>query len=408
VALAFRQRIFAWLVVIAVVPASIAIAVMTFAPQFASPAGGVEAWEEAVASWRDMRRGLDPASVSPGTRQSLQRHEAQLSVAVRRSRQAQTINAAFAGIIAAAALALAVLVFGGAVRLAGSLARQLSRPIDELVSWTHHLQRGEPLPETQPARGAPEFEVLRGAFRTMAADLEQARQRDVEAAELRAFRELARQVAHELKNPLTPIRFAVQRLAKDASPAQLELIDVLGTESARLERMAKDFGELGRLPEGPTAPVDLGELCDELAKGRPDGITVRVEKASASAFVPGHYEPLRRALHNLVLNAIDAVQERGTGAPGHRGTGEVVLGVRPAMNGAAPAIDVSVQDNGVGIPAANLPHIFEPQFTTKPAGTGLGLAIVRQTIRHHGGSIAVSSEPGRGTTFTVTLPTGAA
>jgi len=377
---------------------------MTLAPQFSTPVGGADAWFEAASSWRDMRRGLDPAAMSPGTRLAMQRHEDQLSVAVRRARQAQTISAAFAGIIAAAALALSVLLFGGAVRLAGSLSRQLSRPIDELVSWTRLLQRGERIPQTEPARGAPEFEVLRGAFRTMATDLEQARQRDVEAAELRAFRELSRQVAHELKNPLTPIRFAVQRLARDASPAQQELIEVLGTESARLERMARDFGDLGRLPEGPAAPVDLGELCHELAKGGPEDITIRVDQAPGVATVPGHYEPLRRALHNLVLNAIAAMQERRTDAQTHRHTDEIVLTVRPAGR----AMEVLVHDSGVGIPAENLSHIFEPQFTTKPAGTGLGLAIVRQTVRHHGGTIAVTSEPGRGTTFTVTLPGTAA
>ena len=76
-------------------------------------------------------------------------------------------------------------------------------------------------------------------------------------------------------------------------------------------------------------------------------------------------------------------------------------------NGASPGVEVSVRDSGVGIPPEDMAHIFEPQFTTKPAGTGLGLAIVRQTVRHHGGTIAVSSEPGRGTTFTISLPAGA-
>ena len=133
-----------------------------------------------------------------------------------------------------------------------------------------------------------------------------------------------------------------------------------------------------------------------------------VNKAAGATTVRGHYEPLRRALHNLLLNAIDAVQHRGTAAPGHRGPEEIVLSVKAVSNSSSRSVEVSVRDSGIGIPPEDMAHIFEPQFTTKPAGTGLGLAIVRQTVRHHGGTIAVASEPGRGTTFTISLPAGAA
>src|SRR5207244_7381474 len=135
------------------------------------------------------------------------------------------------------------------------------RPIDELGTWTGLIRRRQPLPDEPPPKGAPEFDVLRGSFRAMAAELEQAQAREVEAAELRAFRELAKNVAHELKNPLTPMRFAIQRLARDVTPEQQELIGVLEAESQRLAQMARDFGELGRLPEGPSAAGDLGEQC---------------------------------------------------------------------------------------------------------------------------------------------------
>ncbi len=403
-ALAFRQQIFTWLVVIAVVPAAIAVTVVTIAPRYLAPVGGAQAWDEAASSWRILRRGIRPERLSPGTRLALERHGEQLSISLRRANQAEALHSLFSGVLAAAALSLAVLVFGGAVRLAGHLSRQLSRPIDELMTWTGLIQRGESLPATQPPRGAPEFLVLRDALRAMSDNLERARAREVEAAELRAFRELASQVAHELKNPLTPMRFALQRLAKDAAPDQQELIGVLDAESRRLEQMAKDFGELGRLPEGPAAPVDLAELCDELARGGPDGVTVRVEKTDAPR-VLGHYAPLRRALHNFVINAIDAVKDNGGRG---KGEGEVVLGVRPAPDDNEQGVEITVRDNGVGIPPENLARLFEPQFTTKAHGTGLGLAIARQTIIHHGGRIVVTSEPGRGSTFTITLPRGTA
>ncbi len=392
-ALAFRQRIFAWLVVIAVVPAGIAVLAGLWEPQVAAPVGGAEAWERAATTWRTARYAL-PRRLSAAAESALTRHEDELATSLQRARQAEAIRSAFSGLLAAAAIALAVLVGGGAVRLAGHLSRQLSRPIDELVQWTGLLRRGEGLPDSV-ARGAPEFDVLRDAFRTMAAELERARAREVEAAELRAFRALAGQAAHELKNPLTPMRFAIARLQKDAGPAQRELIDVLDAESARIERMAKDFGDLGRLPEGPPAVVDLVELCEAIAKGgAPEGVRLVVER-SGPASVLGHYEPLRRAVSNLVLNAIDAVHGRG---------GEVVLGAGPAPNGSGgPAL--TVRDDGPGIPPDVIARIFEPYFTTKSHGTGLGLALVRQTIHHHGGSVAVESAPEGGrTVFTLTFP----
>lgn len=450
VALAFRQRIFVWLVVIAAVPATIAIGVSLLSPQFAAPVGGVGAWERAAASWRQARRALEPgagAASPPAARAALERHSSEIGTSLRRARQAQAIRTAFSGTLAAVAVALAALVAGGAVRLAGHLSRQLSRPIEELVAWTGHLARGEPLPDTPPARGAPEFAALREAFRRMAAELGSARVREVEAAELRAFREMARQVAHELKNPLTPMRFAVARLAEGASAEERELLEIIDGESARIERMARDFSDLGRLPEGPPAPVDIAELLAELVRGGvPNGVTVRIRSADGLPRVSGHYEPLRRAFQNLVLNAYDACLEAGAragqeqqaeaGTPRAAGTdlgapperraealgggraratvGEVVLTARPATDaggdsrGAAPAVEITVSDNGVGIRPEHLGRLFEPYFTTKAHGTGLGLALVRQTIHDHRGTVGVTSEPGRGTTFTVTLPVASA
>jgi len=393
VILAFRQRIFAWLVVASVVPATIALTVAVVTPHVEAPVGGAEAWERAVDTWREVRRRVDADHASAAVRAALERHDRELAMSLRRARQAEALHTAFSGIVAGAAAAITVLVVGGTIRLAGHLSRQLSRPIDELVAWTDNLRRGEPIPESAPVKGAPEFAVLRAAFRATAAELSRARARDVEAAELRAFREMAGQVAHELKNPLTPMRFAIGRLARDATPQQQELIGVLEAESARLERMARDFGELGRLPEGPTAPLDMGEILSSLATAAPDGVRIVVETAPGTSRVAGHLEPLRRALANLILNAVEAVQPRG---------GTVSLRAAPADGGSQ--VVITVRDDGPGITGDDLQHVFEPYFTTKPSGTGLGLAIVRQTVLHEGGDVQVASSPGAGTTFTVILP----
>jgi signal transduction histidine kinase len=446
VALPFRRRLFFWLVVVAAIPAAIAVGVAVVVPRIFPPVGGAGAWERAGATWQQAQHALAGQPLSPAARAALTRHRRELSISLTRARQSLAIQAAVASIVFGIAAALTTLVALGTVRLAGHLSRQLSRPIDELMDWTRRLTRGEPLPDAKPARGAPEFDVLRNAFRTMAADLAAARAREVEAAQLRAFRDLARQVAHELKNPLTPLRFAVARLVQNARPDERELLEIVDGESERIAQMARDFAALGRLPEGPPAPVDLGELLEGLVRGTvPPSVVVRIERPPDLPLVSGHYEPLRRAFHNLILNACDALERprQGTRAPGaaaeppHGGApgavqagageaarGELAIALRAIANGAASAapgagagagarggggaVEVVVRDSGVGIPAEQLDRIFEPYFTTKATGTGLGLALVRQTIHDHGGTISVASEPGRGTAFTVTIPVPAA
>jgi two-component system, NtrC family, nitrogen regulation sensor histidine kinase NtrY len=412
VALTFRRRVFVWLVVVAAIPAGVGVGLVVLAPRIAAPVGGVAAWDRAGKTWNEAEHALARQRLAPAARAALARHSTELSTSIRLAHQSVFIRNFYAAALGGAAAALLALVTLGTVRLAGHLSRQLSRPIDELIAWTARLTRGEPLPETPPAKGAPEFDVLRGAFRRMAADLAVARAREVEAAQLRAFRDLARQVAHELKNPLTPLRFAAHRLAQDARPDQAELLEIIGGESERIEQMAKDFATLGRLPEGPPSPVDLAELVESLVRSTaPPTVVARVEAAPGLPLVQAHYEPLRRALANLILNACDACEARRTDAPTHGRTGEetrgeIVVALRAVANGVAPAVEIQIRDNGVGIPPTNLPRVFEPYFTTKKKGTGLGLALVRQTIHDHGGTIAVASEPGRGTTFTVTLPVG--
>ncbi len=417
-ALAFRHRIFVWLVVIATVPAAVAVSVSLLSPDLALPVGGVEAWERAGDTWREAVRHLDMRRLPPATRAALQRHGDEIGRSVRRAPQVQAVRYAISGTLAGVLVGLAVLVTGGAVRLAGHLSRQLSRPIDDLVDWTGRLARGEPLPAGPEVKGAPEFRILRDAFRRMAAGLEAARAREVEAAQLRTFRDVARQVAHELKNPLTPLRFAVSRLRDGSTPAQAELLEILDGESQRIEQMAREFSALGRLPEGPPAALDMGELLEGLARATvPAGVAVRVERGADVPLVVGHYEPLRRAFQNLLLNAVDAVGLEGTGGTvGSEGAGgaggdgaqrepaPIAVRIAPARLDGRRAVSVAVADRGPGIPPEALGRVFEPYFTTKAHGTGLGLAIVRQTILDHGGTITAENAPEGGAVFTVTLP----
>jgi len=384
-AFAFRQRIFVILVALTAVPTTLAVIGWAISVRAVAPAAGSSAsLEEVVASTRTMLQHVDTLHLSPGARAALRRHLAQVSNSVSLARRAEAYLRFYTLGFAIVVLVLGALVIFASVRLAGHLSRQLSRPIDELVGWTRLIRQREPLPAGAPERGAPEFESLRQALRELAGALAAARDRELEAERLRAFREVARRVAHEIKNPLTSMRIALDQLQKTTPPSMA--VEVMTAETDRLERLAREFADFGRLPEGPQSEVDLKELLDDLARtGVPDGVRCTVAANGAPTTLIGHYDPLRRAFANLLRNAAEAMQ--GSGA------------IDVTLRGDARGLVVQIADHGPGISADVQQRVFEPYFTTKADGTGLGLALVRQTVEAHRGTISVSETPGGGATF---------
>ncbi len=389
----FRQRILLVLIALGVVPTAIVIAGWALTLQAANPgSAGRAAVEQVAASGRLLLETVDTTRLGPDARRALAAHAAELNEALSRSQAAHAYSRYYTGGLTVALLTFGALLLYASVRLGGHLSRQLSRPIDELVGWTGHILRHEPIPDANPRRGAPEFAALRTALREMAVGLEQGRAQEIEAARLRAFQEMARRVAHEMKNPLTPIRFAVAQLQRSAEPSQREALEVLAAESTRLEQLAREFTDLGRLPEGPAALVDLGELLTQLARTvLPPAIETDLAVDPATPCIRGHYDPLRRAFSNILHNAAEA----------SGGGGRLRVAVGPEGE---HGVRVQVADHGPGIPPDDRERVFEPYFTTKPSGTGLGLALVRQTVEAHGGRVAVEETPGGGATLVVRLP----
>lgn len=391
----FRRRLFLVLVAFGTIPVALALAAIAVQVASTGPARSARAPLETVAaSGRRALASLDTAALSDSSRAALREHAAQLSTSLTLARRTETLYRYLTGALVALILAVGALLAAAAVNLAGHFSRQLSRPIDELVVWTEHLERREPLPSAPPARGAPEFGVLRSALRRAAAALDRARRQELEAERLRAFREIARRVAHEIKGPLTSMRLAVAQLRRRlGDPVHAPPLEVLDDEAARLERLAREFADFGRLPEGPAAPIHVRDLIADVARaGATPAVAVRVTSGDGDPVVSGHYEPLRRALINLVRNAAEAL-----------GGGEVTLSFAPA-NGATGGVRIAVIDHGPGVPPGVLPHLFEPYFTTKDGGTGLGLALVRQTVEAHGGAVTHEPTPGGGATFVILLP----
>ena len=384
--LSFHQRILLILICLGAIPTAAAIVGWGLTIRTATPgAGPREALEEVGATGRALLRALDTTDLSPGERDALAAHAATLNSAIGRFQRVETYNRYYY-----AGLGIAVFLLGASVRLGGHLSRQLSRPIEELIGWTGHIRRMEPLPPDRPRRGAPEFAALRTALREMATALDRGRAEAIEAERLRAFRETARRVAHEIKNPLTPIRLAVAQLSRSPSPSTRDAIEVLTAESERLEHLAREFTEFGRLPEGPAAAVDLCELLEELARSSvPPTMTAKLTLDPATPALQGHYDPLRRAFANIIRNAVEA----------SGGEGELEIAVAAVPGGAR----VTIRDHGPGIPPELEGRIFDPYFTGKQGGTGLGLALAKQTIELHEGTIAVEPTVDGGATFVVRL-----
>ena len=414
----FRGRLFTILLAFALIPSI----VLTLSGGITSwwalkLVGAQSAWDSVASSGS---RALSIARTAPLTadqRNTLTQFDStlganaqlakQVSYVYRRSAELALVGAIFSFVI------LALL----ASRIAGHLSRNMSRPLQELVGWTERIGRGEPLPEGPPRRGAPEFEVLRQRMRDMSRQLELGRTRAIEAERAATLRESARQVAHELKNPLTPIRFAVERLRREVpsmSPALVETVEVLDIESRRLEAMARSFSQFGRLPEGPQAAIDVGELVRYTARSTvPTDIALDVDVEDATPMISGHHDALARALSNVILNAVDACRTAPSGSPA-----QITVRVRPILGDGLPhsngvthsngkgtsAVEIVVADSGCGIPKEQLSRIWEPYVTSKPGGTGLGLAIARQTVLAHRGAVAAESMPGKGTTIRFVLP----
>jgi signal transduction histidine kinase len=403
-ALPFRRRIFLILVAMTAVPTVLAVAGWVFSVRTLLPTAGARASSERVAlSARILLDAVDTLHLTPAERVALRHHLNQVSSSVSLARRAETFLRYYTAGFAVVILLLGAAVLYASVNVAGHLSRQLSRPIDEMVGWTQLIRRREPLPDgggAATARGAPEFEALRQALRDLAQTLAVARDRELEAERLRAFREVARRVAHEIKNPLTSMRIAVDQLGRTdgqtAGRAETAL-EVMRAETDRLERLAREFADFGRLPEGPQSEIDLVELIEELGRtGVPDGVRVAMRANGTAtpppprAIIMGHYDPLRRAFANLLRNASEAMSGQGA--------------IDVTVTGDGSGIAVTIADHGPGIPDDLRQRVFEPYFTTKADGTGLGLALVRQTLEAHRGTIALTATPGGGATFAIVFP----
>jgi signal transduction histidine kinase len=417
--LRFRTRLVLILSLFAIVPALVLTLLWSGTVSTALPfVTGRSAWDSVAASGEKAIAAARQAPLTPSQRRAIDAHERELRTSVEQARRYSFLAARTVRVIAIAGVLALLVLTGAASRVAGHLSRQLSRPLDELVRWTELIGHGESLPPppapkvvstrqkngdalgtievtTSRVKGAPEFETLRRSMREMVSELAHGRQQAIEAERLHAFRETARRVAHEIKNPLTPIRFALARLRGHA-PLQLqEDVDVIEIESERLDRMARSFAEFGKLPEGPPAEIDMSELVRYTARSCvPPSVALDLEIDENLPRVHGHNGALAGALSNVLLNAVDASTNGG----------RITVKASEVSMGGRAAVRISVADTGKGIAPDNLDRIWEPYVTNKPGGTGLGLSIARQAVWAHDGTVNATSTLGKGTEIQLTIP----
>ncbi|WP_348263024.1 ATP-binding protein [Telmatobacter sp. DSM 110680] len=282
------------------------------------------------------------------------------------------------------------------------IAARVSRPVEELARAAEEVASGSW--DTQvPVRGRDEVAVLARSFNHMTGELSNQRERLVQSERVAAWRELARRLAHELKNPLFPLQLTVENLVRARQLPEAEFDEVfnestqtLGMEIGNLKKIIGRFSDFSKMPKPELEHIDAREVVERVralyAVAGEDGPRITVKTEVDDRPMPLMVDPdlLHRALSNLVLNAKDAMPEGGTVTISAHAKGEQV--------------ELRVADTGQGLTQEECERLFTPYYTTKQHGTGLGLAIVQSVVADHAGTITVESRNGRGATFVITLP----
>jgi signal transduction histidine kinase len=294
------------------------------------------------------------------------------------------------------------------------IAARVSRPIEQLASAAEQVASGTwdtQVPER--GRGRDEVSVLARSFNRMTGELVSQRERLVQSERVAAWRELARRLAHELKNPLFPLQLTVENLTRARALPAAEFDEVfrestatLGAEIANLKTIVGRFSDFSKMPKPEVERIDARDVVARVAQlyfptpARSEDKSATEPVESGIHFISdvdsdpmpllADPELLHRALSNLVLNAMDAMQQGGT----------LTVSVHPR----GESVELRVGDTGEGLTPEECERLFTPYYTTKQHGTGLGLAIVQSVVADHAGTIAVESRAGSGATFIITLP----
>ena len=302
----------------------------------------------------------------------------------------------------------ALLAGGGGIVLAILLSSwasaRVTRRVEDLARAAQDVASGH-WDASVEVEGQDEVAQLAESFNRMTSELLAQKERLVQSERVAAWRELARRLAHELKNPLFPLQLTVENLvrARSQSPEVFDEIfressETLLAEISNLKGIIGRFSEFSKMPQPQLQPININDVVEAVARlfqaqfhtqGK-EAIQCRLELGPHLEPIAADPELLHRALSNLVLNAMDAMPNGGT------------ITLRTLGEDGKTLVQVS--DTGTGLTPEEAERIFTPYYTSKQHGTGLGLAIVQSVVSDHGGTISVQSQAGKGTTFVIGLP----
>ncbi|HEX3853191.1 MAG TPA: ATP-binding protein [Polyangiaceae bacterium] len=282
------------------------------------------------------------------------------------------------------------------------IAARFSRPIEQLAHAAEEVAAGNWEVRVR-AQGHDEISVLARSFNHMTGQLTDQREQLIQSERVAAWRELARRLAHELKNPLFPLQLTVENLVRARALPESEFDEIfrestatLSAEIANLKKIIGRFSDFSKMPKPELERIDASDVVARVlalyakAPGPTAAIDFKLEIADAPMPLLVDPELLHRALSNLVLNAIDAMPKGG----------RLTLSARPL----GAKIELRVADTGEGLTPEECERLFTPYYTTKQHGTGLGLAIVQSVVADHAGTISVESRAGGGAAFIIMLP----
>ncbi len=300
-----------------------------------------------------------------------------------------------------AILWIGVWVSGGGIVIGVLLGwwttEKITRPVERLAEGARAVAGGDWSGHVDVA-SKDEIGELAQAFNHMTTQLIEQQGRAIQAERVAAWRELARRLAHELKNPLFPLQITVENLQRARERPEFDEVfrestSTLLEELSNLKTIIGRFSDFARMPAPHFENADINEIVRGVMKlygARLRNIEPATDLAEGRLAAWVDADQLRRALGNLVLNAMDAMPDAGT--------------LRVATERNQENVRISVSDSGQGLTEEECARLFTPYYTTKQHGTGLGLAIVQSVVSDHHGKISVESEPGRGTTFVIDLP----
>ena len=272
----------------------------------------------------------------------------------------------------------------------------ITRPLKRLQDATLQLGQGYLSVQINESKFSPLNDLII-SFNTMSKELESNRKKIIQAEKDAAWRDMARVLAHEIKNPLTPMRLSLERLeakyamkSKDLDNVFSSVTKVIHEEIDNLQTFASEFSKFARLPEAVMKHYNVNEQLKEICTPYQTELKVKLKLDGELPSIFADKIQVKQVLENIIQNSINAAKD------------DFIIKISTSHSNSN--ILIKIIDNGFGIEQDDLKEIFKPYFTKSQGGTGLGLAIVKRIIENHGGSINVDSQVNKGTTFNISFP----